>query len=111
MQELVLGVCHQKLQSMKYVKLECIYVDADCGINFLPRDVAREKLKYMVGGVKIVHKELEKEEALKVSSLETETPTLEGKYDHIGFTKPHFSSALLSSLWVSAYFSSGIPFR
>ena len=69
LQELVVSVCHQKLQAMKYVKLECIYVDADCGMNFLPRDVARERLKYMVGGVKIVHEELEKEEALKASSL------------------------------------------
>jgi len=55
---------------MKYVKLECIYVDADCSMDFLPRDVAGERLKYMVGGVKIVHEELEKEEALKASSLE-----------------------------------------
>jgi len=45
-------------KAMKYVKPECIYVNPDCGMKFLSRDVAREKLKSMVDGVRMVREEL-----------------------------------------------------
>ena len=45
---------------MKYVQPECIYVNPDCGMKYLTRAVAREKLKSMVEGVMIVREELKK---------------------------------------------------
>ncbi len=44
---------------MKYVEPECLYVNPDCGLKLLPREVAREKLKAMVEGVKLVRRKLE----------------------------------------------------
>lgn len=45
-------------KAMKYVRPECIYVNPDCGMRSLPRRVAREKLKSMVEGVRIIREEL-----------------------------------------------------
>jgi len=45
---------------MEYVRPECIYVNPDCGMRFLPRDIARRKLESMIRGVKIVREELKK---------------------------------------------------
>ncbi len=43
-----------------YVHVEKIYINPDCGLKLLSRDIARKKLENMVKGVKIVRKELRK---------------------------------------------------
>ncbi len=43
---------------MKIIKPECLYINPDCGLKLLPREIAREKLKVMVEGVKIVRRKL-----------------------------------------------------
>ncbi len=43
---------------MNYVRPECLYINPDCGLKLLPRSIAKEKLRVMVEGVKIVRKKL-----------------------------------------------------
>jgi len=43
---------------LKYLEPERIYVNPDCGLKLLPRDVARQKLENMVKGVEMVREEL-----------------------------------------------------
>ncbi|MEZ0289596.1 MAG: methionine synthase [Sulfolobales archaeon] len=45
---------------MEIVPPDKIYVNPDCGLKLLPRDIARAKLEVMVRGVKIVREELRK---------------------------------------------------
>ncbi len=45
-------------KAMTYVEPEKIYVNPDCGLKLLPREIARKKLEVMVSGTKIVRKEL-----------------------------------------------------
>jgi len=50
---------------MKYVEPECLYINPDCGLKLLPRDIARAKLKAMVEGTRIVRKELARKRGLE----------------------------------------------
>jgi 5-methyltetrahydropteroyltriglutamate--homocysteine methyltransferase len=45
-------------RALPYVALERIVVAPDCGLKYLPRDVAFGKMKAMVDGAKIVRAEL-----------------------------------------------------
>lgn len=45
-------------KAMKYVKPEKIYINPDCGLKLLPREIARKKLEAMVAGTQIVRREL-----------------------------------------------------
>ncbi len=45
-------------KAMKYVEPRKIYVNPDCGLKLLPRDIARKKLEVMVVGTQIVRREL-----------------------------------------------------
>lgn len=45
---------------MEIIKPECLYINPDCGLKLLPREIARAKLKAMYDGTAIVRKELEK---------------------------------------------------
>ena len=44
-------------KALKHVKPENMIVAPDCGMKYLPRDVAYGKLKSMVEGAKILRKE------------------------------------------------------
>ncbi len=44
----------------KYVDPERIYVNPDCGLKLLPREIAKAKLEVMVKGVNIVREQLKK---------------------------------------------------
>jgi len=46
------------MKVMNYVSPEYLYINPDCGLKLLPRDIAKEKLSAMVRGVEIVRKEL-----------------------------------------------------
>ncbi len=48
------------LKAMEYVNPEYLYINPDCGLKLLPRDIAKAKLRAMVEGVKIVRRELSK---------------------------------------------------
>ena len=48
-------------KALKYVKPEDVIVAPDCGMKYLPRGVAFDKLKAMVEGAKILRAEYEKE--------------------------------------------------
>ncbi len=43
---------------MKIIDPKCLYINPDCGLKLLPREIAREKLRVMVEGVKLVRKKL-----------------------------------------------------
>ena len=43
---------------LPYCKAEDIIIAPDCGMKYLPRDIADAKLRAMVEGTKIVRKEL-----------------------------------------------------
>ncbi len=45
-------------RALPYVKAENIIVAPDCGMKYLPRDVAIGKLESMVAGARIVRREL-----------------------------------------------------
>jgi len=45
-------------RALPYAPAEDIIVAPDCGMKYLPREVAFEKLKAMVGGAKLVRAEL-----------------------------------------------------
>lgn len=45
-------------KAMSYVEPERIYVNPDCGLKLLPREIARRKLEVMVAGVNIVRRDL-----------------------------------------------------
>ena len=45
-------------RALKHVPAERIVVAPDCGLKYLPRDVAYEKMRAMVGGAAIVRREL-----------------------------------------------------
>jgi len=45
-------------KAMSYVKPERIYVNPDCGLKLLPREIARRKLEVMIAGVNIVRRDL-----------------------------------------------------
>lgn len=45
-------------QALQFISAEKMYIVPDCGMKFMPRDRAFEKLKAMVEGTKIVRKEL-----------------------------------------------------
>jgi len=45
-------------RALPFVKAERILVATDCGMKYLPRDVANGKMRAMVEGAKIVRKEL-----------------------------------------------------
>jgi 5-methyltetrahydropteroyltriglutamate--homocysteine methyltransferase len=45
-------------RALPYVKAEDIVVAPDCGMKYLPRDVAFGKMKAMVEGAKIMRREL-----------------------------------------------------
>jgi 5-methyltetrahydropteroyltriglutamate--homocysteine methyltransferase len=51
---------------MKYVEPEYLYINPDCGLKLLSRKIAREKLKVMVLGTKIVRRELERKGKLVI---------------------------------------------
>jgi len=51
---------------MRYVRPECLYINPDCGLKLLPRGVAKEKLRVMVEGVKIVRGRLRRRGIEKV---------------------------------------------
>jgi 5-methyltetrahydropteroyltriglutamate--homocysteine methyltransferase len=46
-------------RALPYVKAENVIVAPDCGMKYLPRDTAFEKMKAMVEGAKIVRRELD----------------------------------------------------
>jgi 5-methyltetrahydropteroyltriglutamate--homocysteine methyltransferase len=48
-------------RALPFVKAENILVATDCGMKYLPRDVANGKMRAMVGGAKIVRDELTKQ--------------------------------------------------
>ena len=43
---------------LRYVEPECIYINPDCGLKLLPRNIARRKLEVMVQGAKYVRERL-----------------------------------------------------
>ena len=43
---------------MKYIRPECLYINPDCGLKLLPRRIAKEKLRVMVEGARIVRRKL-----------------------------------------------------
>lgn len=45
----------------KYIEPERLYINPDCGLKLLSRDIACRKLVNMVKGVKMVRRELERE--------------------------------------------------
>jgi 5-methyltetrahydropteroyltriglutamate--homocysteine methyltransferase len=45
---------------MKYVEPQMLYINPDCGLKLLPREIARKKLAVMDRGAEIVRKELRK---------------------------------------------------
>ena len=45
-------------RALPYVPAERIVVAPDCGLKYLPRDVAFRKMRAMVAGAKIVRREL-----------------------------------------------------
>ena len=45
-------------RALLYVPAECIVVAPDCGLKYLPRDVAFGKMRAMVDGANIVRQEL-----------------------------------------------------
>lgn len=45
-------------KAMNYVEPERIYVNPDCGLKLLPREIARRKLEVMVAGVNIARRDL-----------------------------------------------------
>ncbi|MEM4484561.1 MAG: methionine synthase, partial [Sulfolobales archaeon] len=45
---------------MDIVSPDKIYVNPDCGLKLLPREIAKAKLEVMVEGVRILRRELEK---------------------------------------------------
>lgn len=47
-------------RALPYVRAENIIVAPDCGMKYLPRDVADGKMRAMVAGAKLVRSELEK---------------------------------------------------
>ena len=47
-------------RALPYMKAENIFVAPDCGMKYLPRDVAYGKMKAMVAGAKLMREELEK---------------------------------------------------
>jgi 5-methyltetrahydropteroyltriglutamate--homocysteine methyltransferase len=50
-------------RALPYVKAENLLVAPDCGMKYLPRDVAFGKLQAMVAGAQIVRREFESEQA------------------------------------------------
>ena len=48
-------------KALKIVPPEKLYINPDCGLKLLPREIARKKLVAMVEGTRIVRKELQKE--------------------------------------------------
>jgi len=46
-------------RALPYVRAERLVVAPDCGMKYLPADVAYEKMKAMVAGAKIVRQELQ----------------------------------------------------
>ena len=50
-------------RALPYVPPDRIIVDPDCGLKYLPRDVAFGKMKAMVEGARIVRKELADKQA------------------------------------------------
>lgn len=56
-------------KALKILPPEKLYINPDCGLKLLPRRIAREKLRSMVEGARIVRKELKKEgyEEIKIS--------------------------------------------
>jgi 5-methyltetrahydropteroyltriglutamate--homocysteine methyltransferase len=46
--------------ALLHVPAECIIVAPDCGLKYLPRDIAFGKMCAMVEGAKIVRRELAK---------------------------------------------------
>jgi 5-methyltetrahydropteroyltriglutamate--homocysteine methyltransferase len=47
-------------RALPYVKAEDVIVAPDCGMKYLPRDVADGKLRAMVDGAKLMRRELER---------------------------------------------------
>ncbi len=45
---------------MEYVPPECLFINPDCGLKLLPRKIAKQKLKAMVEGTRIIRQELRK---------------------------------------------------
>ncbi len=45
-------------RALPFVKAENILVATDCGMKYLPREVANGKMRAMVDGAKIVRREL-----------------------------------------------------
>ena len=48
-------------KALKIVPPEKLYINPDCGLKLLPREIARKKLVAMVEGTRVVRKELQKE--------------------------------------------------
>jgi 5-methyltetrahydropteroyltriglutamate--homocysteine methyltransferase len=46
--------------ALKYIPAERLVIAPDCGMKYMPRNVAFGKMKAMVDGTKLVRKELEK---------------------------------------------------
>jgi 5-methyltetrahydropteroyltriglutamate--homocysteine methyltransferase len=51
-------VAERVRRALKHVRPEKLYVNPDCGLHHLPRDIAFKKLQAMVQGTEIVRKEL-----------------------------------------------------
>lgn len=51
---------------MEFMSPECLFINPDCGLKLLPRKIARQKLKAMVEGARIVRKELRRKGLEKV---------------------------------------------
>ena len=47
-------------RALPFVKAENMFVATDCGMKYLPRDVANGKMRAMVEGAQIVRRELSK---------------------------------------------------
>jgi 5-methyltetrahydropteroyltriglutamate--homocysteine methyltransferase len=50
-------VAERLRKALKYVKPEDVIVSPDCGMKYLPRDVADAKMRAMVEGAKLVRAE------------------------------------------------------
>ncbi|MEM2488227.1 MAG: hypothetical protein QXR44_06500, partial [Thermoproteota archaeon] len=46
---------------LEFMPVERLYINPDCGLKLLPREIAREKMRRMVEAVKRLRKEIRKE--------------------------------------------------
>jgi 5-methyltetrahydropteroyltriglutamate--homocysteine methyltransferase len=51
---------------MEIVDVERIYINPDCGLKLLPREIAKAKMEVMVKGVNIIREELRRKGVEKI---------------------------------------------